>query len=304
MGILFVVAGMSARYALEEKTPKEFIRERVRRLLIPSIAGIFILGWIPGLITNHYADIFAGNREKVPALMRFIIYCLIGIGPLWFSHELFLASMILLLILFFDKKKTLLALGKRTNITTLLLLVFPVWWSAQIMNTPVIEVYRNGFYIFLFLLGYFIFSHENVTDITMKYKIPFIIVGSILGVIYTVYYFGENITKMLYLKNFFTNLYAWIMILALLGCFKAWFNKRTKFTVFMNSNCFSFYVLHYPIMVLITFCIVEYTNLPIFAEYILVLFLEVLCLPTLTIIVKKLPIVRFLLLGEGKKQNK
>ena len=45
MAFLFLVAGISARYALQRRSHKEFLKERVRRLLIPSLAVMFLLGW-------------------------------------------------------------------------------------------------------------------------------------------------------------------------------------------------------------------------------------------------------------------
>ena len=40
MCLLFVVSGVSARYSLKKKN-KEFIKDRTKRILIPSIVGIF-----------------------------------------------------------------------------------------------------------------------------------------------------------------------------------------------------------------------------------------------------------------------
>jgi acyltransferase family len=36
MVLLFVVAGMSARYSLQKRSNKEFLKERVTKLLVPS----------------------------------------------------------------------------------------------------------------------------------------------------------------------------------------------------------------------------------------------------------------------------
>ncbi len=43
MPLLFVLAGMSARYALEHRTVKEFVRQRVRKLFLPFVAGSLLL---------------------------------------------------------------------------------------------------------------------------------------------------------------------------------------------------------------------------------------------------------------------
>lgn len=43
MPLLFVLAGISARYALEKRTRKEFIVQRIHKLLIPFVGGLLFL---------------------------------------------------------------------------------------------------------------------------------------------------------------------------------------------------------------------------------------------------------------------
>lgn len=300
MNLLFVVAGMSARYALSVRNGREFLRERAKRLLVPSVAGIFLLGWVSGWVTNQYADMFAGAGDMIPGIAKYLIYCLCGIGPLWFAHELFLASAVLLLIRRIDKKDRLWELGGRTNWVVLLLLVFAVWGSSKILNTPLVEVYRNGIYLFMFLLGYHIFSHEEVIDCLVRYRLILLVAALITGVAYTVYYYGENYTTYSCLTGFFTNFYAWIMILAILGCARAWCNRENRFTRYMTKRNFGFYALHYPLLVVIAWLVTTYLQLPMLMNYIVILLLEFLLLPVFYEVVCRIPVLRYLLLGTGK----
>jgi glucans biosynthesis protein C len=70
---MFLLAGISARYALQKRTVKQFLKERVHKLLIPFIGGIFLLGWITGWVTDHYFDIFAGSY--VPGFIKYFDFC-------------------------------------------------------------------------------------------------------------------------------------------------------------------------------------------------------------------------------------
>ena len=56
------------------------------------------------------------------------------------------------------EKDRLYAFGEKAALPVLFLLVIPVWGAAQILNTPVICVYRFGIYGICFLLGYYVFS--------------------------------------------------------------------------------------------------------------------------------------------------
>ncbi len=61
MCLLFVVAGISARYSLQTRSTRQFVRERVRKLIVPYFGGVFLLGWLNGWVTAHYFDMFGGH---------------------------------------------------------------------------------------------------------------------------------------------------------------------------------------------------------------------------------------------------
>ncbi len=303
MACLFLVAGISARYSLQKRTDKQFAKERVTKLLIPSIAGTLILGWTSGYITSLYTDMFAGNADKIPGFIKYLIYSLCGSGPLWFAQELFFASMILLLIRKVDKKDKLWNVCGKINGIMILLLFFAVWGSSFLLNTPMITVYRNGIYIFMFLLGFYVFSHDNVQVALEKWKFPLLIVAVVCGVAYTIYYYGRNYTTDACLQSAFTNFYLWIMILAILGSAKAWFNKSNRFTKYLSSRCFGIYVLHYPVLILFAYLVVTYLRLPMILNYLLLLILEIIVVPCLYEMIRKIPVLRFLLLGISKDKE-
>lgn len=303
MALLFVVAGMSAKYSLQKRSGKVFAKDRAKRLLVPSIAGVFLLGWVAGWITNYYADMFMGSGEQIPGLIKYLMYCVCGIGPLWFAQELFLACMVLLLVRKIDRKGVLDKWGQKANWLALVLLVLPFWGSSMILNTPVIEVYRNGFYIFGFLLGYYVFSNEEVIEKLSKIKVWLLVAACVCGVAYTAYYFGENYTTMAVLKHPFTNVYAYLMILAILACGKDWLNFETSITQYLTKANFGFYVLHYPLLSAIAFITNEVLQLPLAVCYIVNLVLVVLLLPVVYEVIRRIPVIRFLVLGVGKNKN-
>lgn len=301
MAGLFLIGGISARYSLEKRTGKQFLKERLQKILLPSIAGIFILGWVSGYITNLYTDMFMGSGDQIPGVIKYLIYSLCGIGPLWFAHELFLVSVILLIIRKIDKKDRLWELCGKANMIILLLLFFAVWGSSHILNTPLIEVYRHGIYIFMFLMGYFIFSHDRIQDMLVRWRFPLLAAAVVLGIAYTVCYYGTNYTDAKCLQSPFTNLYLWIMILAVLGCGKAWLNKTNRFTEYMRTRSFGIYVLHYPILITAAYFLTTYVPMPMILYYVILLVYEIVAVPCFYEIISRIPVIRFLVLGIKKK---
>lgn len=297
MPCLFLISGISTKYALEKQTGKQFLKKRVKTLLIPSIAGIFLIGWFSGFVTNHYNDMFAGNGDLIPGFIKYFIYCFAGIGPLWYIHQLFIAYLILMLVRKIDKKNKLHTLGGKVNMIALLLLTVTVWISSMLFNTPLIEVYRHGIYVFTFLLGYYVFSHDHIIDLLDKFKYLFLGIGIVSGIVFTVYFWGQNYSQMANLQHPITNIFAWFMILALLGCAKAWFNKEYIFTKYMHKRSFAFYVLHYSVLMLLTYLIDLYFDVPVMAFYFILVVLMAVLLPITYEIVSRIPIINSLLLG-------
>ena len=80
------------------------------------------------------------------------------------------------------KKTGCMRLVKKAALPVLFLLVIPVWGAAQILNTPVICVYRFGIYGICFLLGYYVFSHEKVTDRLARVSVPLAAAAVVLAV--------------------------------------------------------------------------------------------------------------------------
>lgn len=298
MVCLFVISGISARYALEKQPSKIFWKKKLKKILLPSVAGIFLIGWINGWVTNQYTDMFAGNGHLIPGIIKFLIWCMSGIGPLWYLHELMLCYCLLLLVRKIDKQDMLHALGNKANVLVLMLLSLGLWGSAQILNTPLIEIYRNGIYLFAFFAGYFIFSHDHVQELLGKHALSLLGLALVLCVVYTVTYWGENFTVLENLKSLLTNLYAWFGTLAVLGCGKRFLDRETKFTRFMGRFSFGFYVLHYPLLITAAWALDKVFHLPVAAMYPILMVWMVVAPPLLTAVIRKIPIIRTLLLGE------
>lgn len=298
MVTMFVISGIGARHTLEHQSDRQFLKSKVRRQLVPSIAIIFIIGWTSGWVTGQYADMFGTASGTMPGFVKYLIWSLSGIGVLWFLHQLLICEVTLVLVRKLDKKDRLGQLGSKVNLPILCLLVFALWSSAQILNTPVIEVYRNGIYIFAFLLGYYVFSHEHIQTLLAKSAPLLLVVSASLSVVYTVYYWGENYADMDNLKAFLTNAFAWFGTLTVLGAGKRWMDKETAFTRYMAPRSFGFYVLHYPLLALGAYVMDRQLHLPVWAMYLLLPVLCALALPPLVALIKRMPVLRTLILGE------
>lgn len=90
MPLLFVLAGMSTKYALQKRTIKEYLDERIKRLLVPLLFGTIVLMPIMAYIADmfncsynggfieHYAVFFTKYTDLIGADGGF------SFGQFWF----------------------------------------------------------------------------------------------------------------------------------------------------------------------------------------------------------------------------
>ena len=178
---------------------------------------------------------------------------------------------------------------------------FVVWGSAQILNPKYVIVYRFGIYFTVFLLGYFVFSHDEVTDRLIKYRYPLLVVTGILAVMYVVAYWGKENVSIAVLKTAFTNLYAWMAVLTVLACGKQWLGFENKISTFMKRISFPLYVFHYPVL-LVTGYFLYQSFLPAGMIYMISYVAEFVGAYILYEIIRRIPFVRYLSLGIQKNK--
>jgi peptidoglycan/LPS O-acetylase OafA/YrhL len=302
MLLLFVVSGMSARFELNKVTAKEFVRKRTRKLLVPSTIGLMVWGWVMG----YYNMLISGAFEQmgaVPKPILFLIMCVSGTGPLWYIQLLWLFSILLLLIRKIDKDR-LWSFCKGAGVAVALVLTVVIYGAAQILNTPVVVVYRFGIYGAGFLIGYFVFSHDEVMDRLERKWILLSLLGAASGVLFVVMYWGRSYPDHEVLDTFVCNLFAWLGTLGVLAFMKKWGGFENRFTNFMKKWSFGLYVFHYlPIAVSAWYLKMYAPQLPPVIIYMLVGVSGFAGAFLLNGIISKIPVIRWCVLGIRKEKK-
>lgn len=297
MLLLFVVSGMSARFSLDRYSPKEFCKSRTRKLLVPSTIGLFAFWWILG----YYNTVIGGGLMSIFALPKPICYLILsisGTGPLWYIQLLWVFSMLLLLIRKMEKDK-LYRLCEKVSVPILLLLVFVIWGAAQILNTPIVVVYRFGIYGVGFLLGYFIFSHDQVMEKLEKWWWMLSPAAVILGIVFVMEFWGEVYAEHAVLDTFLCNLYAWTAVLAVLAVMKKWGNFDNAFSRWMTRKSWGLYLFHYLPLAACAWYLHQYTTLPALVLYLCVGVAAFAGAFLLYEIISRIPILRWCVCGIG-----
>lgn len=302
MVLLFIVSGICARYTLEKKTVKQFIKSKVDKLLIPSTLGVMAIHWIDGYCVS--LQFMTGpEAEKIPGFVKYIIMFATGIGQLWFLQVLFFNCLLLLLIRKIDRNERFYEACGKANVIVELLLVVVMILSAQVLNLP-IAVYRMCYYPMAFLLGYFVFSHEKVLNDLKKFWYVFMTIGIIFGVIYTVKFYGTFYGDAHVMKAPVSVVHAYFTALGILGFAQNFLNFSNAFTDKMNKYGWAVYMSHIMILLIFNTAIKPFAGVwPMQLIYLLELVVSLAGSVIMWEIFSRIPVIRLLMYGvRGKKR--
>lgn len=302
MVILFIISGMSSRFYFEKHTIREFVAARTRKLLVPSTIGLFVFQWIQGYFNMVISGFFDHMEPGMPKIVLYLIMAVSGTGVLWYIQMLWVFSLVLALIRRFETGR-LYRFCERANPLILAALGVPVWAFAQILNTPVVVVYRFGIYGFCFLLGYFVFAHEAVIERLSRYWYVFAAAAAALGVGYVSYYFGENYAEAPVVNSPFSIAYGWMAVLAVFAGMKRWGSQTNAFADWMRKKSFGLYVFHYLPLAAAAYYMKRYTNLSALPSYLIsgaAAFAGGLLLYE---VIASIPLLRWCVLGVGKEKK-
>lgn len=294
MLVLFMVSGISSRLYLNDHSDKEFIRSRTTKLLVPSTIGVLVFQFIQGILNVSLSEGLGGI--ELPLVIRILIYLASGIGVLWYIQLLWVFSLILVLIRKIEKER-LRDIGKKAGLPVLIAMVIPAYCAAQILNTPIIAVYRIGLYLFAFLLGYYVLSHDEVIDVLKRWFPLFLTVSIVLIAAFCIINFGDNYadkpvnrTLLFVWDGYFTSL-------AVIGGSARYFDFDNGFTRWMSKRSFGLYVFHYMGISAVAVLIAKPGYLPPALTYLLTLIAGFGAGFILNAVISRVPFFRWAVLG-------
>ena len=307
MPLLFILAGISARYALDKYPAKDWFKARTRKLLVPGTIGLFVFHWMVGYFNTAVAQ-NTGVFDGIPGVAKYALMAVSGTGPLWFIQVLWLLSLVLLLVRKLDRNDRFWNRCGKANIVWIILLGVLYWVGAQtLVKNPrpdsadgLLNLYKPLFYLIPFLLGYFLFSHDEVQERLGKVWIPLLGCAVVAGGILIGRTFGQNNTSPEYMSSPLNCLYGWLMCLAMMAWFKARFDCTSPFATYMAKRSFGLYIVHYLVVASLGYMMKTYTQLPPWAMYVILAAAVFTLSPLLVEIIRRIPFIRWCVLGEKK----
>ena len=260
MPLLFMLAGMSTRYALEKRSYSQYIVERIKRLLVPFAFGVIVFcpvlayigdktnfGYSGGFFA-HYKVFFSKWTDLSGFDGGF------GVGQFWFLYFLFVISLVSVMIIALTKK-----VFKKSQsdgnipfwLIVLMVILLPFLYDL-------LEVGGKSFaeYLYVFLVGYYIMSSDKAIEKAEKYRYITLAVGlaACVADVYMFIWSGKDYGVTNVVAKAFAE---WFMILALIGLGKNKLDTVGKVSTYMSRRSFPYFSFHFLWIVLFQYWLAE-----------------------------------------------
>jgi peptidoglycan/LPS O-acetylase OafA/YrhL len=312
MPLLFCVAGLSTKFALQKRTPVVYLKERVTKLLVPFLAGLVLICPIMAYyalkfhagFTGSYADAFLHFFSSITTNPFSSGSSFAGdFSPdhLWFILFLFIISVLALGVILLGQKITWLHINAdKIGLPVLVLLFIPVW----LLNFVGFSVTGYSFlsYFAMFLIGYYLIPMDSVQALLEKNWLVLLAAWIILtiGVLC-----GAHILGYMELLRGYSALHVltgWMGVLALMGAGRHLFNRTNNFAAYMGAASYPVYIIHQAVLVAIAYYVVMWIAAPAL-QFTVILIGSLLLTFACYEILKRIPVVRALfgIAGPRKK---
>lgn len=251
MPLLFVLAGVSTKFALQKRSNKEYLVERVKRLFVPFLFGTIVLMPIMAYLADRFNYSYSGGFVEHYTIFFTKYTDLIGadggfsLGQFWFLLYLLIISVAGVGVITLSKR-----IGLKSQITI-------PFWIVCLLGLPLpllselISIGGKSLveYLYLFMIGYYIFADEKIINKAEKNCWLLLGIGLVATILNTYLFIGAD--KEFILINTVTKYVSeWIMIIALIGLAKKILNFSGNVSSYMNKRSFLFYIYHFIWVVL------------------------------------------------------
>jgi glucans biosynthesis protein C len=263
MPIFFAVSGISVVYTFQKRSAKLFIRERLVRLGLPLVFGVFILTPPQVFIERITHHQFSGSLlEFLPHFFDGVYIDIGGTGNfaffglhLWFLLVLLMFSILTLPLFKKVRQKNKFGLAHFVVLPLFLFLIGPI-------KTVNLGGWDILFYLLIFIYGYYFFSNEAFKLIIQKtIKIHFS-VALLSSIIFIAWYMIEpphpgTLGDAGFYAIHTLNCWCWLLCIFYLA--NKYLSSSNQFLKYGSEASMPFYVLHQPVIVLFGFLIHDFS---------------------------------------------
>ena len=314
MPLLLFISGAGTFLALRKRTPSAYTAERVKRLIIPLVFGMFVIV-PPQIYYEHIAD-YDSYGDFYRTVFNFVPYPEGSFSwhHLWFIAYLFVFSLLGLPFLLFlksERSKTL-----RSGVTKILsnpagMLFIPsgVLLVTQVILRPYFPDETHAllndwayfvFYFLFFIMGIVCYSQGLIWENIGKNRKSFLLASGLIAIPFyglylqfkglVSYPWPEQVTETAFDVTAIFGSWFWVITVIAWG--QHFLNRPHPWLKHFNEGLYPFYILHQTLIIILGYYICQLTW-GIFAKFWVVAVLTlVLCIGIYFMLIRPFNVVR------------
>lgn len=277
MPLLFFISGAGVYFALGKRSASRFTGERLKRILLPLVFGMFII--VPpqiyyerltqGVAYSSYFDFY-------PSVFDFQPYPEGNFSwhHLWYLAYIFTYSLFCLpMFLYFRSAKggniiaKLIKLLERKG--AVFLLVVPLFISDAALRASwptthnLIADWANfTFSLLIFIYGFILCSNGALLAIIERHRNVALVVAMIAFILMNSLLDEVDVEKpplaSLLAFRFLKDLNTWSWLIAILGFAARYLNRPSRYLKYANEAVYPFYILHQTVIVVIGYYLINW----------------------------------------------
>lgn len=314
MPLIFVISGASLVYAINKGVGARFFTDKVKRLVIPLVFGVFTIAPIMVYLERYtHHDTSASFFAWLPHYFDGV-YGFGGNFAFMGLHLWYLLVLILFTLVFLPLFLLLVTRAGKAFISSLaeiasypgvillfaLLIALPLWLldPSKPWNTTQMGGWSLWGYMPFFVLGFILFSDDRYQTAIIRHRwvaliaaLAILITATALGIDTD----GRFGTTQFYLGKLIIAVFSWLTIVAMLGFGMKHLTFENRFLKYANEAVLPFYWLHQFIILVIGYFIVQ-LSLPVLPKYLIIASLSFLTILVLyEYVIRRVNVLRFLL---------
>jgi glucans biosynthesis protein C len=277
--LLFLISGAGVFFSLRRRSFLEFSTERLKRLLIPLLVGMFVI--VPPQIYFErlsqgaqytYAEFYSSVFQFSPYpagsfswhhlwfVAYILVYSLVGIPVFALLRGGAGQRLVTAMVQAFERWPLLIYLVNLPNILVGVLLG-PHW--PQTNN--LISDWANLTGAFLtFLWGFIIASNSDFLGLITRRRREFLITGLAVAALfftarYSAFTSGWSQAASLWFWTLVSSVYGMTWIFALVGYARAIITQPSRWLTYATQAVYPFYIFHQTITVAIVYCVIPWS---------------------------------------------
>ncbi|MFX1256566.1 MAG: acyltransferase family protein [Promethearchaeota archaeon] len=276
MPLFFFLAGMSTFYSLNFRSGTQYVKDRLKRLFIPFILGIFIVippifYFYPIIFDGTYFEFYLNYFEN--GYLTYGIHFSRWYIHLWFLLYLLVFSMVALPVFLMLKKKK-----KMQQKISVFLLALPLILISVCLNfifpsrfgvLNFIYDLPNVFgYFIIFIFGFLIVGNsrfENSIDRNKKLAFALAVITSVIVLFIQIHTItASNIFSSIGIyigAAIFLGLFTfcrWCWLFTFFGYGRKYLTKKTSLISHLSEISLPFYILHLPVIIIIAYFVLQW----------------------------------------------